>query len=124
MSIANELLPLFAQDGDAPIASLPLGPKLGIAFGIVVLSLLLLGLKNPQVWVIVSVLAIGIGVGAAIYGLTVYHSLLDPMPERSVELAALSIGCGVGGAVGGFILLIVAVLRMPVNAEKKSPSAM
>ena len=123
MLFANMLGPLFAQDGPPgppPMWTLPLGPTLGIIFGVVVLGLLLWGLKNPQVWVIVAVLGIGIGIGAAVYGITVYSSLVNPMPPQTVERASLSIGGGVGGAVGGFILLIVAVLRMRMNADKKA----
>jgi len=77
-------------------------------------------LKNPQVWVIVSVLALAIGIGAAVYGLTRYHSLADPMPAHFVEEAALAIGCGAGAAIGGFVLLIVAILRVRMSAEKKT----
>ena len=80
MQFVNAFGPLFAQEAAPGVSELPLGPKLGIAFAAVVLGLLLWGLKNPQVWVIVSVLALAIGIGAAVYGLTRYLSLTNPMP--------------------------------------------
>lgn len=122
MSAVSYFAPLFAQAADhaerlPTMLEFPLGPKL--AFSIVVLGLLIWGLKNPQVWVIVSVLAIGIGIGAAGYGITLFSSLVDPKPAQTVEHAALAIGGGAGGAIGGFVLLIVAILRIRMNAENK-----
>jgi hypothetical protein len=113
---------LIAQEAAAsPVGAseLPWGPKIGIVVASIVLGLLLLGLKNPQIWVIVSVLGLAVGVGAAVYGLTRYNSLANPMAPQDVEQAALAIGAGVGAAIGGFVLLVVAILRIRMSAEKK-----
>jgi membrane associated rhomboid family serine protease len=109
---------LFAQDAATTPVGMPLGMLLGIISAGVFLLLLLLGLKNPQIWVIVSVLAIGGGISAAVYGLTVYNAV-DPRLARDVENAAIPLGAGAGAAVAGLILLIVAVLRIRMNAEKR-----
>src|SRR5262245_54382356 len=119
MSLVPFAMPLFAQaQAEAPLMPpLAWGPLLGIAAGLVVLGLLLAGLRNPQAWIIVSVLAISLGTGAALYGLVLYNSG-QPI-EEIVERASIAIGAGAGGAVGGFVLLLVAVLRMRMNAEKR-----
>ena len=109
---------LFAQAAEPlPAASMPLGPLLGIIFGGTFLLLLLLGLKIPQIWILTSALSIGLGIGGFVYGLIVYNSPVEaPVNIRQVEHAALAIGCGAGGAVGGFILLIVGLLRLRMAA--------
>jgi hypothetical protein len=119
MSLVNAVAPLFAQAADPPLAHVPWGPTLGVAASAVVLCLLLGGLKNPQLWIIVSVLAISIGIGGAIYGLVLYNSPAESLPPQTVERASIAIGGGAGAAVGGFVLLLVAVLRMRMNAERR-----
>jgi len=59
---------LFAQAVDPPMQLPPLGPMLGVVFGLVLLGPLLWGIKEPLAWIVVSFLAIAAGVGCAGYG--------------------------------------------------------
>ena len=87
-------------------------PLLGLVVGmVVVLILLLWGIKEPLAWIIVSFLAIGIGVGCLVYGCSQAFLLPEPRTTQAVAEVSLFIGGGAGGTVGGIVLLIVSLAR-------------
>jgi hypothetical protein len=98
------------------------GPFLGTVLGGVVLALLLWGIKQPLAWIVVSVPAIAVGVGCAVYGIAIYGFSSGIPTKGNVTEAASYLGGGAGGIVGGTILLIVALLRrkqIPSETHKK-----
>jgi hypothetical protein len=76
-----------------------------------VLGLLIWGIQNPLAWLVVSVLAIAIGLACAVYGLTELLFLRAQNPYQIEEEAGV-MGGGIGGLVGGIVLLALALLRL------------
>ena len=81
---------------------------------LVILGLLLWGIKNPLAWLVVAVLAIAIGAGCAIYGLTLL--LANRNASYGVTEGAVHLGAGCGAVVGGVVLLVLGLIR-----SRKSP---
>ena len=69
------------------------------------------GLKNPLVWLIVSVLAITVGVGCLVWGTTQAMLLGEQRTSAQIAEASANIGLGAGIAVGGVVLLVVSLVR-------------
>ena len=82
---------------------------------LIILGLLLWGIKNPQAWLVVAVLAIAIGTGCAIYGLTLL--LANRNASYGVTEGAVHLGGGCGAVVGGVVLLLLGLIR-----SRKSPT--
>ena len=101
---------------NAPLlGAVVVGPLIGM---VVVLILLLWGIKEPLAWIIVSFLAIAIGVGCLVYGCSQAFLLPEPRTTQAVEQVSLFIGGGAGGTVAGIVLLIVSLAR-----RRKTPPA-
>jgi len=90
---------------------------MGMAFGFVVLVLLLWGIKQPLAWIVVSFLAIGFGLGCAGYGCAQAALASEPLTSQQVEWVSSFIGGGVGGTVAGIVLLVVSLLRRRKGPE-------
>jgi hypothetical protein len=97
---------------------IPPGPLMGMALAVVVFILLLWGVKEPLAWVVVSFLAIGIGVGCLIYGCSQAYLLPEPRTSQAVSEVSVFVGGGAGGTVGGIVLLVVSMIR-----RKRTPVA-
>ena len=97
------------------LVAVTLAPLIGMA---VVLILLLWGIKEPLAWIILSFLAIVIGVGCLVYGCSQAFLLPEPRTTQAVAEVSLFIGGGAGSTVGGIVLLIVSLVR-----RRKTPPA-
>ena len=82
---------------------------------LIILGLLLWGIKNPLAWLVVAVLAIAIGSGCAIYGLTILLANRDG--SYGLTEAAMQLGGGCGAVLGGVVLLLLGLIRL-----RKSPT--
>ena len=95
-----------------------------LLIGIMVpLLLLIWGIKQPLVWVVVSVLAIGGGVGCAGYGFTqavLGNQPPQPLDSHQIAQIGIFIGAGIGSTVAGIVLLIVGLVRCR-NSAKVNP---
>jgi hypothetical protein len=106
------------------------GPIIGMLMMIGVFWMLFGGMKNPLLWVILSVLLIMAGVGCFVYGVTDFIGLFahrgpeDHPSSYEVDGAAAFVGAGAAGAVGGAVLLIIALLRQrkgsPLRREMRA----
>ena len=93
------------------------GPMIAMALLAGVIWLLVAGLKNPLLWVLLSILLIMVGVGCFIFGvadmiaLYAHRGPTDHPSSYEIDCAAAFLGGGAAGMVGGAVLLIVGLLR-------------
>ncbi len=99
------------------ILNVPPGLLFGLPPAVIVLILLLWGIKEPLAWIVVSFLAIGIGIGCLVYGFSQAILLPDPWTAQAASDVSMYIGGGAGSSVGGIVLLIVSLVR-----RRKSPA--
>jgi hypothetical protein len=77
----------------------------------ILVTLLVWGVKNPVVWRLLSVVAVGSGVGFLVWGIT--SAAMREEPSIGSPTALIGTGAGV---MGGVIMLLV------VSFFKRSPS--
>jgi hypothetical protein len=76
----------------------------GVA-AVIVLGLLIWGVRNPVVWRLLSVLAVGSGVSLLVWGIT-----SAAMGEELAVVTPTSlIGAGAGVTVGGIMLFVISL---------------
>jgi hypothetical protein len=80
---------------------------LACAGAVILLALLVWGMKNPMVWRLLSVVAVGGGVGLLVWGIT--SAAMREQP--SIGSPTALIGTGAGVMVGGIMLLVISFFK-------------
>lgn len=119
--------PLMAQEAAPPgqkfALGIPPGPLIAMVSAVILLGLLIWGIKQPLAWIVVSFLAIGAGIGCAIYGGVIYSMYINanpPMRRGDVEELMIFVAAGIGSTVAGIVLLVVALLRHRKSSVAKA----
>jgi len=104
---------MITAQAQAPVESFPIveGPLVTLAVvaaAVALVAVLVIwGLRNPAIWRLLSVFAVGGGAGLLVWGITAAAMGEEPAAASPAGL----IGIGAGVLVGGIMLLVISFFR-------------